>query len=223
MFACHNQEIANQWVTFIIQGAIYTNYLEENLEKEVKKSAIQGVNNSIASYFDRIKDEIELDDLPPDHQGINNQSQAKQHKQKGSLLNRFTNSFQVNRKIQTKKKEEIKKTNEKDLQAKNSHKTSNEKVNFKSFQLLSVLGSGAFGKVYKVLFVLYYKQSNCFQVKKRDNQKIYAMKVLRKRNLILKNQLKYAVTEANVFKMTDHPFVLGLHYTFQVNFIILIS
>jgi len=53
---------------------------------------------------------------------------------------------------------------------------------------------------------------------KKDTKKIYAMKALRKRNLILKNQLRYAVTEANVFKTTDHPFVLSLHFAFQVTF-----
>jgi len=54
-------------------------------------------------------------------------------------------------------------------------------------------------------------------VKKVDDGKIYAMKALRKRNLILKNQLRYAVTEANVLKNTSHPFILALHYAFQVN------
>jgi len=55
-------------------------------------------------------------------------------------------------------------------------------------------------------------------VKKVDDGKIYAMKALRKRNLILKNQLRYAVTEANVLKSTNHPFILALHYAFQVFF-----
>lgn len=30
----------------------------------------------------------------------------------------------------------------------------------------------------------------------------------------MKKQLKYAVTEANVLKMCDNPFVLKLHYSF---------
>src|SRR5688572_21416961 len=42
------------------------------------------------------------------------------------------------------------------------------------------------------------------------------MKVLKKKNLILKNHLRYAITEANVLKTTNHPFILGLHYSFQV-------
>lgn len=80
----------------------------------------------------------------------------------------------------------------------------NEKIFFDSFKILKVLGSGAFGRVYKV--------------EKKDTKKIYAMKALKKRNLILKNHLSYAVTEANVLKASNHPFILGLHYTFQTPF-----
>jgi serum/glucocorticoid-regulated kinase 2 len=75
------------------------------------------------------------------------------------------------------------------------------KVNFESFEVIKVLGSGAFGKV--------------FLVRKKDDNRKFAMKALKKRNLIIKKQLKYAVTEANVLKSCNHPFILGLHYAFQ--------
>lgn len=42
------------------------------------------------------------------------------------------------------------------------------------------------------------------------------MKVLNKKKLITYNQLKYAVTEANILKRANHPFILKLHYAFQV-------
>jgi len=54
-------------------------------------------------------------------------------------------------------------------------------------------------------------------VRKKDDGKIFAMKALKKRTLIMKKQLRYAISEANVLKMSNHPFVLGLHYAFQVN------
>ncbi len=75
-------------------------------------------------------------------------------------------------------------------------------MNFSSFQIIKQLGSGAFGKV--------------FLAKKIVGGETYAIKALKKRNLILKKQLKYAVTEANVLKACDHPFVLTLHFAFQV-------
>lgn len=78
---------------------------------------------------------------------------------------------------------------------------SDEGVSFQSFKLLRELGSGAFGKV--------------FLVEKKDDGKLYAMKALKKQNLILNQHLKYAVSEANILKKADFPFILQLYYCFQ--------
>ena len=45
------------------------------------------------------------------------------------------------------------------------------------------------------------------------------MKALKKKTLIAKRQLRYAVTEANVLKTAKHPFILGLNYAFQVDYL----
>jgi serine/threonine protein kinase len=50
----------------------------------------------------------------------------------------------------------------------------------------------------------------------------YALKALKKKTLILKKQLKYAITEAKVLKLANHPFIINLHYAFQTpNFLYL--
>ena len=54
-----------------------------------------------------------------------------------------------------------------------------------------------------------------FKVKKRDNGIIYAMKSMSKKQLINNNQVRYAVTEAQIMKQLDHSYVLRLMYTFQ--------
>ena len=59
-------------------------------------------------------------------------------------------------------------------------------LRFKDFKIIEEIGKGAFGTVFKVL--------------KLDTGKEYAMKCLKKRTLIKKNQLRYAVTECNVLK-----------------------
>jgi hypothetical protein len=74
-------------------------------------------------------------------------------------------------------------------------------VGFKSFKILEVLGQGTFGKVFKV--------------EKLDDGKTYAMKVLKKSVLARNKHLKYAITECNVLKRADHPYIIRLHYSFQ--------
>lgn len=76
------------------------------------------------------------------------------------------------------------------------------KVKFNSFDIIKLLGSGSFGKV--------------FLVKKKNDGQLYAMKVLKKRDLILKKKLRYAITETKILKTCNHPFVLQIYYSFQV-------
>ena len=80
-------------------------------------------------------------------------------------------------------------------------KNTKTKINFNSFEILEKIGDGGFGKVFKV------------RQKKTNN--IYAMKVLSKAFLIKMNQLHYAITECNVLKSSNCPFIIKLHYSFQ--------
>jgi serum/glucocorticoid-regulated kinase 2 len=64
-----------------------------------------------------------------------------------------------------------------------------------------LLGEGSFGKV--------------FQVELLKTGKKYALKSMQKQFLISNNQIKYAVTEAEIMKGLEHPFVLQLEYCFQ--------
>ena len=77
----------------------------------------------------------------------------------------------------------------------------NNEVNFNSFEILEQIGSGSFGKV--------------FRVRMKKTKEIYAMKVLSKSYLIKKKLLRYAITECNILKESDCPFILKLHYSFQ--------
>jgi serine/threonine protein kinase len=76
------------------------------------------------------------------------------------------------------------------------------KINLNSFDIVRSLGHGAFGRVYKVRL----KQTGRF----------YAMKVLNKELLWKRGQIKYAKTEAHILETANHPFILSLHFAFQV-------
>ncbi|OMJ94947.1 hypothetical protein SteCoe_1807 [Stentor coeruleus] len=74
-------------------------------------------------------------------------------------------------------------------------------VNFKSFTILGELGSGSFGKVYKVI--------------KNDTKRVYAIKQLNKQFLINQKQIKYAIGECKILRYLRHPFIISMSYAFQ--------
>ena len=76
-----------------------------------------------------------------------------------------------------------------------------DEVNFKSFTILGELGSGSFGKVYKVI--------------KNDTKHVYAIKQLNKQFLISQKQIKYAIGECKILRYLSHPFIISMSYAFQ--------
>lgn len=69
------------------------------------------------------------------------------------------------------------------------------------FELLKVLGKGAFGKV-----VL---------AEKIDTQKLYAIKILKKQDIIDTDQLEHTKAEKMILQHVNHPFIVNLDYCFQ--------
>ena len=93
----------------------------------------------------------------------------------------------------------------------NQNKNKKEfKIDLKKFKILSLLGVGGFGTVFKVRHIL--------------TGKIYAMKVMNKNYIIQKKYLHYVVSEFEIMKsLAGFPFVLDLHYCFQsANYLYLI-
>lgn len=77
-------------------------------------------------------------------------------------------------------------------------------VGIEDFEVLKVVGQGAFGKVY--------------QVRKINTSEIYAMKVMRKDRIMEKNHADYMQAERDILTKIDHPFIVQLKYSFQVIF-----
>jgi len=76
-----------------------------------------------------------------------------------------------------------------------------KKMGVADFDLLHVIGKGSFGKV--------------LQVRKKDTGKIYAMKVLNKKNILENNELEHTKTEKEILQKLIHPFLVNLNYSFQ--------
>lgn len=70
------------------------------------------------------------------------------------------------------------------------------------FELVKVLGKGSYGKV-----MLVHHNKN--------KEQVYAMKMLRKENVLKRNQVEHTKAERNVLEAVSHPFVVALHYAFQ--------
>lgn len=69
------------------------------------------------------------------------------------------------------------------------------------FESLHVIGRGAFGEV-KV-------------VREKTTGKIYAMKVMRKAEMLRKGQAEHIRAERDVLTLCDNPWVVKLYYSFQ--------
>ncbi|KAI9317060.1 kinase-like domain-containing protein [Dichotomocladium elegans] len=74
-------------------------------------------------------------------------------------------------------------------------------ISFDSFELLRVIGRGSFGKVYVV--------------RKKDTNRIYAMKVLRKSRIISRSEVTHTMAEKTVLAKVSNPFVVPLKFAFQ--------
>ncbi|XP_041132635.1 LOW QUALITY PROTEIN: ribosomal protein S6 kinase alpha-5-like [Polyodon spathula] len=83
-----------------------------------------------------------------------------------------------------------------------------EKVGIENFELLKVLGTGAYGKVFLVR-----------KISGHDVGKLYAMKVLKKATIIQKAKTaEHTRTERQVLEhIRQSPFLVTLHYAFQTD------
>lgn len=75
------------------------------------------------------------------------------------------------------------------------------KVTLNDFDLLKVVGRGAFGKV--------------MLVEKKDTKQIYAMKSVHKERIIDRSQLEHVKTERIVLEKSKSPFIVSLEFAFQ--------
>jgi len=86
------------------------------------------------------------------------------------------------------------------------------KVGPEDFEILRMIGKGAFGKVFQVR----KKGASGIAEGDDDGDGIFAMKVMRKDNIIKKNHVDYMKAERDILTKVVHPFIVQLRYSFQV-------
>ena len=83
----------------------------------------------------------------------------------------------------------------------NIKKVTDDKLTIDDFTVIKVVGKGSYGKV--------------LLVKKNDDNKTLAMKVLKKKHMIKRNQVEHTKTERQILELVKHPFIISLRYAFQ--------
>jgi len=76
-----------------------------------------------------------------------------------------------------------------------------KKIKLDDFDMVAIIGRGAFGEVRVV--------------RKKDTGQVYAMKVMKKTEMLKKNQVAHIRAERDVLALADNPWVVRLHFSFQ--------
>lgn len=69
------------------------------------------------------------------------------------------------------------------------------------FAIIQVIGTGSYGKV--------------LLVRKKTSGTLYAMKVLKKKQLRKQKQVRNTMTERKILEKISHPFIVRMNYAFQ--------
>lgn len=75
------------------------------------------------------------------------------------------------------------------------------KLSIDDFELLKLVGKGSFGKV--------------MQVRKKDTNRIYAVKTIRKAKIISRAEVTHTLAERSVLAQINNPFIVPLKFSFQ--------
>merc|ERR1719233_1983366 len=76
-----------------------------------------------------------------------------------------------------------------------------KKVTVEDFRTVKIIGRGAFGEVRVVV--------------KKDDKNVYAMKTMRKKDMIDKNQVEHIKAERDILSAADNPWLVRLLFSFQ--------
>lgn len=74
----------------------------------------------------------------------------------------------------------------------------NDEMTIEDFYIFTTLGTGTFGRVRQA------------KIKKDPNQKVYALKMLKKTEIVRLNQVDHIKSEKKILQGIKHPFIVRL-------------
>ena len=202
-YMVHTSQIYDKWIDVINKNINYAKFWDK------VKSKFNNIKSQIDEYLNELKyDKFHLDSITGDIKLYDINGKLKTIEIEVEENEEEEEEYEENNNNKIHNIEENKNFN--DTNIKNINKNSEilnedaslkQGITFDSFEILSLLGTGSFGKVCKVRL-------------KKTNE-IFAMKILNKDFLIKHKLLKYAISECNVLKKSKSPFIITLHYAFQ--------
>ncbi|ETO18430.1 hypothetical protein RFI_18831 [Reticulomyxa filosa] len=85
----------------------------------------------------------------------------------------------------------------------NKRMSTSSQVSPSDFEFLKVIGRGSFGKV--------------MLVRQKTTKQVFAMKILKKKAIIERNQVEHTKAEKSILLALQHPFCMTLHCAFQTD------
>ena len=215
-YMVHTAQIYEKWVDAINRNINYAKFWDK------VKTKFNNIKNQIDEYIQEIKyDKLYLDSITGDiklydingklktieiEQEEEEEEGEEEEENEEKNINNNKNVIKINNNAENVQKignnNNINSINiNKNQETLIEDSSQKEGITFESFEIIGLLGSGSFGKVYKV--------------KLKKTNEIFARKVLNKEFLMKKKILKFAIMECNILKQTKCPFIIGLHYAFQ--------
>jgi len=216
-YMVHTSQIYDKWVDVINRTVNYVKFWDR------VKTTFNKINNQVdeylkelkydSLYLDSITGEIKLYDIngklktlekeneeeeeeedEEENGNANNKNMNEKNIKSGNKINNIQNKNNINININTT-------NSNKNTELLIEDATIKQGITFESFEILSLLGEGSFGKVCKVRL--------------KQTSEIFTMKILNKEFLLKNRSLEYAITECNILKQLKCPFIITLHYAFQ--------
>ena len=190
IYRVDNENTCDKWIEVINMAIIFYKFWNKVMSIE-PKAMDYFFKENFTNEVDIIEDISKIKRKEKDFR-INQSKSINSDSNDDSLI--------LPRKVKTVKKRS-KKKNKEELHS--ILKLNGKISSFSSFKFIDELGTGSFGKVYKVIHIC--------------TDSIYSMKILSRNHLIRNNLLNYTVSACNLMKnIKNNPFLRTLHYCFQV-------